>query len=139
MPLPTFLTPHSCILIYPKNNEIFAKYRCSSLYIGWLYGSHLGVGTALWICSFSSCPICHDRFFLQSRSLQRIPRHDISHRLPNRLYPYNLLAKLYAEPEYYRPDKCCEMIDKVLHWNPKVPSEAIEEMKLEMDNLKKKL
>ena len=60
-------------------------------------------------------------------------------RLPNRLYPYYLLAKLYAEPEFYRPDKCCEMIDKVLHWNPKVPSEAIEEMKLEMENLKEKL
>ncbi len=61
------------------------------------------------------------------------------HRLPNRLYPYYLLAKLYAEPEFYRPVKCCEMIDKVLSWNPKVASEAIEEMKLEMKNLKEKL
>ena len=61
------------------------------------------------------------------------------HRLPNRLYPYYLLAKLYAEPEFYRPDKCCEMIDKVMSWNPKVASEAIEEMKLEMKNLKEKL
>lgn len=62
-----------------------------------------------------------------------------THRLPNRLYPYYLLAKLYAEPEFYHPDKCREMIDKVLCWNPKVPSEAIEEMKLEMENLKEKL
>ena len=53
--------------------------------------------------------------------------------------PYYLFAKLYAEPEFYHPDKCREMIDKVLRWNPKVPSEAIEEMKLEMDNLKEKL
>lgn len=62
-----------------------------------------------------------------------------THRLPNRLYPYYLLAKLYAEPEFYCPDKCREMIDMVLCWNPKVPSEAIEEMKLEMENLKEKL
>ena len=62
-----------------------------------------------------------------------------THRLPNRLYPYYLLAKLYAEPGFHRPDKCRETIEKVLRWKPKVPSEAIEEMKRELETLKKKL
>ncbi len=62
-----------------------------------------------------------------------------THRLPNRLYPYYLLAKLYAEPKFFHLEKCHETIEKVLHWNPKVPSEAIEEMKREMETLKKEL
>ena len=61
------------------------------------------------------------------------------HRLPNRLYPYYLLAKLYAEPGFYHPDKCQETVEKVLGWKPKVPSEAIEEMKRELETLKKNL
>lgn len=62
-----------------------------------------------------------------------------THRLPNRLYSYYLLAKLYAEPGFYRPDKCRETIEKVLGWKPKVPSEAIEEMKRELETLKENL
>ena len=61
-----------------------------------------------------------------------------THRLPNRLYPYYLLAKLYAEAGYYHPEKCHEMIRIVLQWKPKVPSEAIKEMKREMEILKEK-
>ena len=62
-----------------------------------------------------------------------------THRLPNRLYPYYLLAKLYAEPKFFQLEECRETIEKVLHWNPKVPSEAIEEMKRELETLKKEL
>ena len=62
-----------------------------------------------------------------------------THRLPNRLYPYYLLAKLYAEPKFFHLEKCRETIEKVLQWNPKVPSEAIEEMKRELETLKKEL
>lgn len=49
--------------------------------------------------------------------------------LPERIYPYYLLADLYAEPAYYHPIKLKIAIDSVLTKKPKVESSAIREMK----------
>lgn len=57
------------------------------------------------------------------------------HRLPGRLYPYYLLAKLYADPGYRRPDKLKEMKRLVREKEPKVPSTAVREMKREVERL----
>lgn len=52
--------------------------------------------------------------------------------LPGRIYPYYLLAKLYAEPEYRNKEKFKEMERNVLNRKPKVYSMAIEEMRREI-------
>lgn len=57
--------------------------------------------------------------------------------LPNRIYPYYLLAKLYAEPQFRQPEKFKKMADKVLHKKPKVHSKAIEKMREEIKNIAK--
>ena len=61
------------------------------------------------------------------------------HRLPGRIYPYYLLANLYAEPEFYRPDKLKEVANVVLTKEPKVHSTAIEEMRKEIKKIVNKL
>jgi O-antigen ligase len=57
------------------------------------------------------------------------------HRLPGRIYPYYLLAKLYAEPEFYNREKYEEMKQIVLTKEPKVMSTAIREMREELKKL----
>lgn len=57
------------------------------------------------------------------------------HRLPNRHYPYYLLAKLYAEPAYYQYDNMVKMATVVMEKKPKVHSKAIEEMRTELSNM----
>lgn len=52
-----------------------------------------------------------------------------THRLPGRIYPYYLLAKLYAESEYCQPDKLKRAAEVVLTKEPKVKSTAIREMR----------
>ena len=59
-----------------------------------------------------------------------------THRLPGRIYPYYLLAKLYAEPEYWHPEKLKQAIQIVLTKEPKVQSTAIREMREEVKLLK---
>ena len=59
------------------------------------------------------------------------------HLLPNRLYPYYLLAKLYAEPNFYNRPKLIKMAQIVLNKEAKVDSPAIQEMKSEMETLLK--
>ena len=56
-------------------------------------------------------------------------------RLPNRLYPLYLLAKLYFETG--QDDKAREMADRVLSFDPKVPSTAVREMKGEIRRLRR--
>lgn len=56
-------------------------------------------------------------------------------RLPSRIYPYYLLAKLYLEPDYYHPEKFKRTAETVLNKQPKVPSPAVEEMKKEIKKL----
>lgn len=55
-----------------------------------------------------------------------------THRLPGRIYPYYLLAKLYAEPGYIQPEKLKRAVDIVLTKEPKVQSTAVREMRAEV-------
>ena len=57
--------------------------------------------------------------------------------LPERIYPYYLLANLYAEPDFYQPDKRQEKADSVWHKKPKVESQAIREMREKVKEWKK--
>lgn len=59
-----------------------------------------------------------------------------THRLPGRIYPYYLLAKLYAEPGCYQPDKLRDAVEIVLTKEPKVQSTAIREMREEVRKLR---
>jgi O-antigen ligase len=58
-----------------------------------------------------------------------------THRLPGRIYPYYLLAKLYAEPAYRNPAKFEQMKQIVLTKQPKVMSTAIREMRQELKEM----
>ncbi|WP_294477363.1 O-antigen ligase family protein [uncultured Bacteroides sp.] len=60
-----------------------------------------------------------------------------THRLPGRIYPYYLLAKLYAEPEYCQPDRLKHTVEIVLTKEPKVQSTAVKEMRKEVKKLVK--
>ena len=55
--------------------------------------------------------------------------------LPERLYPYYLLAKLYAEPEFYQVDKLRAAASVVLAKKPKVETTAIREMREEVKKI----
>ena len=61
------------------------------------------------------------------------------HRLPGRIYPYYLLAKLYAEPEFLNREKFEEMKGIVLMKAPKIHSTALEEMRREVEEIAKEL
>lgn len=58
-----------------------------------------------------------------------------THLLPGRIYPYYLLAKLYASAGYRHPEKLEEMKHLVRCKEPKVPSMAIREMREEVERL----
>ncbi len=58
-----------------------------------------------------------------------------AHRLPNRIYPYYLLARLYSNPHYSHPHKAREMAHIVLTQKEKIPSPAIRQMRAEMKKL----
>ena len=58
-----------------------------------------------------------------------------THRLPERIYPYYLLAKLYAEPDFRQPDKFEKMKRIVLTKEPKVQSTAIRQMREEVNKM----
>ena len=58
--------------------------------------------------------------------------------LPERLYPYYLLAKLYAEPAFYQADKFRVAAEAVLAKEPKVESPAIREMRGEIKKMVEK-
>lgn len=55
-----------------------------------------------------------------------------THRLPGRIYPYYLLAKLYAEPGHIQSEKLKRAVDVVLTKEPKVQSTAVREMRAEV-------
>lgn len=57
------------------------------------------------------------------------------HRLPSRIYPYYLLAKLYSTHEYYNYDKFKWACNMVIHKEPKVQSTAIRQMRDEIRKL----
>jgi O-antigen ligase len=56
-------------------------------------------------------------------------------RLPGRIYPYYLLAKLYAEPQFFQPGKFEFAARMVMTKEPKVQSTAIREMREEVKRL----
>ena len=58
-----------------------------------------------------------------------------THRLPGRIYPYYLLAKLYVEPSFRQPDKFEKMKWMVLTKEPKVHSTAIRQMREEIKKI----
>ena len=59
-----------------------------------------------------------------------------THRLPNRIYPYYLLAKLYAEhPEVFPMEKLEWAARMVLEKEAKVESTAVREMREEVKSL----
>ena len=60
------------------------------------------------------------------------------HRLPCRIYPYYLLAKLYAEPNFFQLDKFEYAVRMVMEKEPKVQSTAIKEMREEIRKLQEK-
>ncbi|WP_336617513.1 O-antigen ligase family protein [Bacteroides acidifaciens] len=60
-----------------------------------------------------------------------------THRLPGRIYPYYLLAKLYAEPQYLQLEKLKYAAEIVLTKEPKVQSTAVREMREEVKKLLK--
>lgn len=59
--------------------------------------------------------------------------------LPERIYPYYLLTKLYAEESFFQKDKFLEAADSVLKKDPKVESSAIQEMKMNVKNMLKNM
>lgn len=59
-----------------------------------------------------------------------------SHLLPGRIYPYYLLAKLYAEPQFQDMEKLEQMIEIVIKKKPKVESAAVREMKEELQKIR---
>lgn len=61
-----------------------------------------------------------------------------THRLPGRIYPYYLLAKLYQEAgDYFPSEKLDWAIRMVLETEPKVHSRAIDEMREEVREIAK--
>ncbi|NDV58509.1 O-antigen ligase family protein [Bacteroides sp. 519] len=58
-----------------------------------------------------------------------------TNRLPGRIYPYYLLAKLYAEPAFYQQEKFNKMAELVLTKEPKVQSTAIRQMREEIQKM----
>lgn len=59
--------------------------------------------------------------------------------VPDRIYPYYLLAKLYAEPDFFDKERTEQMANIVLTKSPKVDSGAIDEMRTEIRSLLKKV
>jgi O-antigen ligase len=55
--------------------------------------------------------------------------------LPERIYPYYLLTKLYADSAGYRPEKMYRAAVAVLEKEPKVHSTAIREMRTEVKKI----
>lgn len=52
--------------------------------------------------------------------------------IPNRIYPYYLLAKLYAEESFFYKEKAQQMANIVLTKRIKIYSKAVDEMRAEM-------
>lgn len=60
------------------------------------------------------------------------------HRLPGRIYPYYLLACLYADTAFYQRDKLERMARTVLEKEPKVQSTAVRQMRQQAKEFLKK-
>lgn len=88
-------------------------------------------------CWYSSDPMVLNVMGKNCQALHRYAEAEHTyyravHRLPGRIYPYYLLAGLYAEPGFRKPDRLREMAEIVCTKAPKVHSTAIEEMRREV-------
>ena len=105
---------------YEKSNQLYERYlklQCNSLVYTMIGQNYLHMDR------YRDA----ERYFLKSVFF-----------LPNRIYPYYLLAKLYANPKSLQPDKFKEVAYKVLYKKPKVHSEAIDEMRDEIQRISQK-
>lgn len=88
----------------------------------------------------SSDPVIHyvaaknEQLLGNNREAEKILLHVVDF-LPERIYPYYLLAKLYVQPEFYQKDKFYETAKAVLGKNVKIESPAIKEMRKEVEKL----
>ncbi len=92
----------------------------------------------------SADPMLYDVMALNEQSLGRYAQAEKHLRyaiaiLPDRIYPYYLLAKLYAEPAFFQPEKMQEAVRVVMERKPKVESTAIREMREELKQAKYRL
>lgn len=67
-----------------------------------------------------------ESFYLEAMFLQ-----------PARVYPYYLLAKLYAEKDFLQPEKMKDVARRALTMRPKVDNMAVKEMREELKKLLK--
>lgn len=85
----------------------------------------------------SADPMLHD---VMARNEQALGRYEEAERhllyaadvLPERIYPYYLLVKLYAEPAFCQPEKMEAAARQVLEKRVKVESTAVREMREEV-------
>lgn len=85
----------------------------------------------------SADPMLHD---VMARNEQALGRYEEAERhllyaadvLPERIYPYYLLVKLYAEPAFRQPEKMEAAARQVLEKRVKVESTAVREMREEV-------
>lgn len=82
-------------------------------------------------------------YYVMARNEQTLGQYEASEKhllyaisiLPERLYPYFLLTKLYAEPAFHQPEKMQDAARAVLTKEPKVKSTAIREMRQEVEKM----
>lgn len=82
-------------------------------------------------------------YYVMARNEQTLGQYEAAekhllyaiHILPERLYPYFLLTKLYAEPAFLQPEKMQKAAHAVLTKEPKVQSTAIREMRQEVKKM----
>lgn len=99
---------------YSRSNELYDRYlhlQCNSFIYNFIGNNY---------------------FKMDQFQLAELYYNKSIHFLPNRIYPYYLLAKLYANSQFRNPNKFQEMAHIVLYKNPKVHSRAIEEMREEI-------
>lgn len=56
-------------------------------------------------------------------------------RVPERVYPYYLLVRLYKEKEFYQPEKLYKVAQFILNKKPKVDSKAFRQIQEEVNNI----
>lgn len=79
-------------------------------------------------------------YYMMAKNEQSLRKYDQAEKhllyainiLPERIYPYYLLVKLYAEPDFYQPEKLKNAAYVVMNKQPKVESTAIKEMRKEV-------
>lgn len=107
--------------------QCLRKTGCETEAIGWLQRA----------VRLSADPMLYYVMALNEQSLGRYAEaerhlHYAIAILPDRIYPYYLLAKLYAEPAFFQPEKRREAARVVMWRKPKVENTAIREMREEV-------